>query len=776
MTGSALTAERWARVKATFTEALDHVAPWREAWLAEACAGDQALLDEVRSLLAAYEQPDRFERPAAGLLGDAIRDDGMPSQEGRRLGPYLVARMVGEGGMGAVYEATRVDDDFRKRVAIKMILRARTSATVLRRFLQERRILARLDHRNIAALLDGGVSEDGQPYFAMEFVEGEPIDRWCTSRGLPLRERLQLFRQVCGAVQFAHQNLVIHRDLKPANILVTADGTVKLLDFGVAKLLEDEGTDGGELTVPGVLPFTPAYASPEQKRGEPITTASDIYSLGLVLSRLVPEAGRPRDLDAIVATASHEDHARRYVTAEQLADDLRRWLDGYPVRARHDSPAYRVDRFVRRNRVAVVLAVAATGSLVAGNLVATRQARIAEVEAAKSERVTEFVTGMLRSADPRGEGRDVTVAEALRHAAAVAESTLASEPEVQAAVQTAIARTWVGLGRYDDAEPLFRAALATHRRLGTTGRPFIPRDLQGLGSVHAYRGEFAAAESLFYEALGSFPPEARRRSGDAAGVLNDLGDALQSQGNLAGAEATHREALAIRRRVFGDESVEVAESLNNLAVVLLNRADWPGAEALLRQVLATVRKVRGPEHPDVAAVMSPLATALDEQGKYLVADSYYVATIALKKKVLGEHHPDVVVTLSNYAASLYDRGDRGGAVIASREALSHRGTGLPASHPLFGSALGTMGRSLCETGETGEGERALRQSLELRRAGLPAGHWLIGNSASLLGACLRTEGRGEEARRYLEEGYETLRAARGEEDRRTREARIRLKP
>ena len=754
---SETSAQHWARVKHLFGDALDRPFGDRDAWLVGATDGDAELLAEVRDLLDAHGSADRFETPAASLLGDAFLPDPDPIVEGGRLGPYRIARKVGEGGMGAVYEATRADDDFRKRVAIKMIQHARSSSSVLQRFLRERRILARLDHRNIATLLDGGLSDAGQPYFAMEYVEGEPIDRWCESRALPLAHRLQLFRQACGAVQYAHQNLVIHRDLKPANILVTADGTVKLLDFGVAKLLEAD-TGDGELTVPGVLPFTPAFASPEQKCGGAITTATDIYSLGLVLGRMIPETGRPRDLDAIVRTAAHEDPARRYVTAEQLGDDVRRWVEGYPVRARHDSLAYRLSRFVRRNQVAVTLGMVAFLSLAGGIVLARRQARVAQREAAKAERVTAFVSDMLRSADPRGEGRDVTVAEALRVAADAADTALAGEPDVQAAVRVAIARTWIGLGRYDDAEPLFRAA----------------GDRHGLGMVHAYRGEYAAAESLFRAALLGIPARDRARSGEAAGLLNDLGDALQSMGSLDSAELAHREAMKIRAQVYGDSSVEVAESLNNLAVVELNRSQWAEAESLLRRSLALVRGRRGPEHPDLAAVMSPLATALDEQGKFGPADSFYLATLALKRKVLGETHPEVIVTLGNYAASLFERGDLASATRVSREALALRGAGLPVSHPLWGSSLGTLGRSLCGTGKREEGVRALRESLELRRTGLPAGHWLIGNTASLLGECLLADGKREEAMVLLREGYEILRAARGENDPRTLEAKARL--
>ena len=276
--------DRWERVKELFGELSELDDAQRAARLAGLPAEDDDVRAEVASLLRSADSVgDRFEDAPGARDGDALVAD----MRGQRVGAYEIVAEIGHGGMGTVYEARRVDEQFSKRVAVKMVAGTARTEQAIRRFRRERQLLARLEHRNIATLLDGGVTEQGQPYFVMEYVEGKPIDRWCTDGGLTVRQRLELFRQVCAAVQYAHEHLVVHRDLKPGNILVADDGTVKLLDFGVAKLLDTDVTGDDALTHTGVLPMTAAYASPEQVRGDPVSTASDIYSLGVVLYELL---------------------------------------------------------------------------------------------------------------------------------------------------------------------------------------------------------------------------------------------------------------------------------------------------------------------------------------------------------------------------------------------------------------------------------------------------------------------------------------------------------
>ena len=399
--------DRWQRIEDVFHRAADLPPTDRGAFLASSCAGDPDLRHEVESLLAADEDAGDIIGQAVAEAASSLRLDSESSvRPGSRIGPYAVIALVGRGGMGAVYRAVR-EGEFRMEVAVKLIKRGADTDAALSRFRKERQILAGLQHPNIARLLDGGATDDGLPYFAMEYVAGKPLLEYAAP--LPVRQRLELFRSICAAVQYAHQNLIVHRDLKPGNVLVTADGTPKLLDFGIAKLLD--ATSGGSdptRTIAGTVPMTPDYASPEQVRGEPVTTATDVFSLGVILFELLtggrphrldtysPEAiqkaicrDEPRrpsainrtldsDLDNIVLAALRKEPQRRYASVEQLSEDLRRYLEGRPVRARKDTFAYRATKFVRRNRLGVAAAVLAAAAIVAAIVAVNRQARRAE--------------------------------------------------------------------------------------------------------------------------------------------------------------------------------------------------------------------------------------------------------------------------------------------------------------------------------------------------------------------------------------------------------------
>jgi serine/threonine protein kinase len=413
-------ARRWQRLDTLFSEACEQPPEDREAWLAALPEADRTLTAELRSLLAAHDQGGDFLEAAVAM---AERELGSPAGDvdlnGRTIGAYRVVRLLGRGGMGAVYLAERADQAFRQRVAIKLIPWALASPEARHRFRIERQTLAALNHPHIARLLDGGETEDGLPYLVMEYVDGEPIDVYCKRLGLDIPQRLRLFREVCGAVEHAHRNLVVHRDIKPANILVAADGEVKLLDFGIAKLLPGAEVDATmPLTRAGRLMLTPLFASPEQVRGEPVTTATDVYSLGVLLFRMltgqhpfqlnttspievarvvcVQPPTRPStmasagvggmtlpalrrrlrgDLDTIVLMALRKEPERRYASVEQLSDDIRRHLAQLPLRARSDTLAYRTSMFARRHRLGMAAAALILLSLLGGLWSTLRQAR-----------------------------------------------------------------------------------------------------------------------------------------------------------------------------------------------------------------------------------------------------------------------------------------------------------------------------------------------------------------------------------------------------------------
>ncbi len=423
-----MTQQRWKQVREIFDSALDKPTSDRNEFICETCGTDEGLRQEVLSLLRSFEgHADFLEQPVAPL---AFSEKPADRMEGRMLGQYRLTRCIGKGGMGTVYAASRADKEYTKEVAIKLVRQGMDTEDILRRFRQERQVLAGLDHPNIARLLDGGTTEEGLPYLVMEFVEGVTLDRYAESKNLTINERLKLFCTVCGAVQFAHQSLIVHRDLKPGNIIVAPDGTPKLLDFGIAKLLQPEFD--AELTRTDMRPMTPEFASPEQVRGEPITTASDVYSLGVILYRLItgctpyrsksntildiekaildesperpsvavtrmdgkqPPEGVERarrklsgDLDMIVLMALRKEPGRRYASAEKLADDIQRYLNGMPVSAQSDTVRYRVDKFVRRHKGGVAAAALTAVALVAATVVSVTYARKANIESARAGR------------------------------------------------------------------------------------------------------------------------------------------------------------------------------------------------------------------------------------------------------------------------------------------------------------------------------------------------------------------------------------------------------
>jgi eukaryotic-like serine/threonine-protein kinase len=455
--------ERYQQVKALFQAAMEVTPERRIGFLSAACKGDEELRQEVESLIHAFDDAGDFiEKPAVEPLPPTLPDNQRSPLSGKRIGPYKIVQEIGHGGMGAVYLAVRADDEVRKRAAIKLVRRGMDTESILRRFRHERQILASLDHPNIARFLDGGTTEDGLPWLALEYVEGMPIDEYCDRHQLSTVERLQIFRTVCSAVQHAHQNLVVHRDLKPSNILITADGTPKLLDFGIAKILNPELSSYTiDPTVAGMQLMTPGYASPEQVRGETITTATDVYSLGVVLYELLtghrpyhvstlspqevervvceqepakpstivarteiitrdsphaattitpenvskkrneqPEKLRRKlvgDLDNIVLMALRKDAQRRYASVEQLSEDIRRHLEGLPVVARTDTFVYRTQKFVQRNKTAAIAAVLLSLTLLGGIIATSWQAYIARTERAKAQQRFDDIRGLATS-------------------------------------------------------------------------------------------------------------------------------------------------------------------------------------------------------------------------------------------------------------------------------------------------------------------------------------------------------------------------------------------
>lgn len=792
-------AERWARL----TDSLDmahRASPADRPELLERLRQEHPdLFPELDGLLEALATGgDRFERVAVADEVFADLPGATTIGPGTAVGPYRLVRLIGAGGMGEVYEAVR-SDDIAKRVALKLVSAAGLARSV-ERFRQERRILARLDHRNIAALLDGGTTDDGRLYYAMEFVEGGPITAVCRADGVGVEQRVGLIRQVLTGLEYAHRSLVVHRDLKPANIFVASDGTVKLLDFGIAKVLGDAEA---EETRPADRFLTPAYASPEQLRGEPATTASDVYAVGLVLYEiltgtrpargavgstrpdLVPPSEVNRawaatlrgDLDTIVATAIHDDPDRRYGSAAAMNADLDRWARGLPIAARSDSIGYRTGKFIRRHRAATAAGLLAAVAATAGVLATLNQSRVAALErdraeqaAVRSARVTAYLSGMLRSADPRGDGRETTVAQALDSAAARATRELEAEPEVLAAVLSSIGQSYLGLGRLDEADRVLSTALELHRAAAGRTGPALSSALADVARVRAERGDAAAAESLFRAALAAQPGD----SAALARTLNDLGDVLQYRGNLVEAEATHRRALAIRERILDSLHPDVAASYHNLSVVLTQRGDPSEGERLEREALRRIEAAVGPDHPDVAVALSALAFLIEDRGQLDEAEELYRRVLRIRERALGTDHPEFLGALNRLGYLELDLGRPDSALALATRVLSTRGSALPDAHPTVASTLVLAGRAHLARGNPAAADVVLTEALRLRRASLPPDHWLIAAAETFQAEASHRLGRHEEALRLATRSHAGLLAGRGPNHTLTRDAASRL--
>ncbi|MFL6233961.1 MAG: protein kinase domain-containing protein [Thermoanaerobaculia bacterium] len=711
-----------ARWEELFDELVELAQPDRARRLDGIAEADPALAARLARLLEADgETSDFLARPAAEILGAGADGSSLPA--GTRVGSWRLLELLGRGGMGEVYLAERDEGTFTQRAALKLIKQGMDSRAIVRRFVRERQILSRLEHPGIARLLDGGSAEDGRPFFVLERVEGVPIDEHCRARGLVLEERLRLVQGVCAAVDSAHHNLVVHRDLKPANILVTADGTVKLLDFGIAKLLSggEEEEETAHLTQLGARVLTPAYAAPEQILGEPVTTATDVYALGVLLFELITgalphtreqrslsslasgiereTAERPSgvlrradtrlarqvagDLDLIVLTAMRRDPARRYASAAALADDLGRFLAGRPVRARPDSRGYRLRKFISRNRLPVAVAALGLIALLAGLGMALWEAhaarlaaRRADAEAMRAERVKSFLLSVFRQSDPdQADGAAVSAREILEKGAQRIDVELAGEPVMQAEVLDAVANIEANLGLTEAALAHARKALALREDHLPRGDVRIAQSRVLLGEAQRIHGDLAGARQTLEKALAETVAARGADSLEAAEAQRSLAGTLHDPADRPRGIELLRQALATIRRRSGDGSIETAETLSQLGNKLEEGEQYKEAEKVYRESLARLERAFGPRHPKVAMAQTNLAGLMDRLSRPQEARKLLEAAIATQRAVLGPRHLDLGQTLFSYGLLLEGRQELKAADAALEEALGIFGTG-----------------------------------------------------------------------------------------------------
>ena len=734
----------WERIEALFFEALERPEGERAAFLAGACAGRPELRAEIEAMLAVHDDDTgmKVERVLLDTTGREAQAGGLdprpavPDRAGQRIGPWRLERPLGHGGMGEVWLAARAAGEYDQRAAVKLVRPGWRAAQLVPRFRHERQLLARLEHPNIARLLDGGLTEDGFPYLAMEFVDGRTVTEWCEARGASTRDRLVLFRTICEAVRFAHTNLVVHRDLKPQNILVTADGRPVLLDFGIAKLLDpDDGAPPPTRDEDRVL--TPEHAAPEQLRGEVATTATDVWALGVLLYELLTGArpftgldctptelerrvllveppppstaagSRERahalrgDLDRIVMKALQKEPARRYRSAEDLGEDVDRWLSGLPVRATPDSFGYRARKFVRRNRAALAIAGFVGMLVLAFGVVAAWQARriakerdLAVSAREDSDAAVSMLVDIFRTGDPRAvQGGDSlrigdllqqaeaklttstesprvrtklwrTLAEvhgirsrfeaqrsALDHALAAARES-GQERDV-AAVLHEQARYVMGSEGFAAAEPLLRESLARHEALYGPDADEVAVVAQDLASVVTEADEQARLlERVLTVQRRNFARATQSDSSSLASALNGLGSVQFYHRRMAAAEAAFAESRRLIEAIHPEDHPDVVSVRSNEAVSLQVLGRFPEAEALLREVLASRRRVFGNETAWVASSLGNLGVCLANEGKYAEAIAVLREALETAEKTLGPEHRDTGGYRSDLAISL----------------------------------------------------------------------------------------------------------------------------
>ena len=756
---------------------------------------DEWVAVRVERLLELAEGSDAVVSPGgalAGPFGEALSNalvDGDPVPLGW-VGNYRIVREIARGGMSVVYLAARAGADFEQVAAVKVMKRGFDTDELLRRFSQERRILASLDHPAIARLFDGGATDDGRPYIVMEYVAGTSIGRYCVERGLGLSERLRLFLDVARAVEYAHRHLVVHRDLKPGNVLVSDDGRVKLLDFGIAKLLDDSG-DGVHTQAAQRL-MTPEYASPEQRLGGPITTASDVYQLGLLLYELTTgrrpdaadgalEAAMPRltsagarasrnnsrvdrDLSSVISMALQADPAQRYASAAQFADDVERYLTSAPVLARRPTTAYRMRKFVKRHPAAVTTAAAFLVATVAYATVLTKQARAlaeartrAEASADTASQVAGFMVDVFALANPaKGERANVTARELLDAGASRLESELRDQPELLAEMLRAAGKSYFGLGLNAEAERLLRRSVDLLRPLPTASHA-LARSINDLGLLRHEQGQASEARTLLTEALMVRRSIYGVEHPEVAESLHGLGRVEAAAGDHAAAERLFRDALSMRERMLGRDDVDTARTLQGLGNALRAAGRLEEAEPPLREAMRIREAALGVEHPDTTDSLNAVALLLRDRGNAADAEPLLRRALDANRRRLGSRHPYVATNMNNLALILRDLGHHDRAEPLYREALEILRTAYGREHPRVAIALFNLGTVLQDLRQYGEAEPLFREALAIDRKMLGDAHQEVAVDRIHLGHLLYLQGKIEDAERLLRPALTDLR-------------------
>lgn len=783
--------------------------------LRKRCRGDLELKDQVINLLESIENSSEYwdslfesNRLFIGDLTQNFNDSKngnrdlsavpIPGIEGEipeRIGLYSIQKRIGLGGMGEVFLASRIDEKFHQNVALKLIRHGISSYDQAKRFEQERTILSSLNHPNIARLLDGGISEDGRSYYVMEYVDGIAINKYCKKNGCSLNQRLRLFKQVCKAVQYAHSNFIVHRDLKPDNLLVNKDGVVKILDFGIAKMIDDSLDEQALLqTNVGLRMLSLKYAAPEQITLEPITTATDIYSLGVLLYELLTgshplklkgktlqeteyiirnlEPDRPSsipgklqgklkgDLDAIILKALRKEPTERFKSAQNLLEDIEHFENSKPVTARRDTVSYRTKKFISRHSLPLFFSCLIFILVISFTFFYTyrisQEKQVAEFQAQKAEQVTMFLMDMFEASSPsQTGGENLNVRDMLIRGENEA-GKLEGYPELKAQMYEVIGEVYRRLGQYEKSESLLRQSLQIRQEIYGNYHSETVSTFDKLGLLLINKGNFFTADSILTLALDIRENQINSTGPALAQTLSNLAYATRRIGDNETAEELYRRSLAIREEHLGPDHPLTLENMNSLGVVLHYKAKYRETEELFRKILERRQNLLAPLHPDIAVSQNSLGALLMNLGNYQEADSLLMEALNVRKKLYGNEHPYVALTLNNLAISHLEQNKLEEASEYVQEAYRIRIKQLGDNHTNTALSKFTMAKLMLKTNQPDSALHLYEDAYRTFQTNLSENHSFTAQSLLGIGTALMDKQDLDKARHYFEEGYRKI--------------------
>ncbi len=795
------------RAAEIFLEAVTLDAETRVRFVTDMCGSESQLLNEVNTLLEAANESENYFLNLAGKVSlGALASDEESLPADKVIGQWRLRKRIGRGGMGAVYLAERADEQFEQLAALKILPTGLDTDQARARFLVERQILARLVHDNIARLLDGGVTEEGVPFFVMDYVEGVPIDVYCVEHRLGKHQRLQLVLDIVKAVQYAHRNLIIHRDLKPNNVLVTKSGQVRLLDFGIAKILEPNAGDA-DLTRMTQRPATPTFSSPEMLRGEPVDVTTDVYSIGVLIYLLLTgktpltyegaslaemcerastdipplmSSIRPElrgDLDAVVAKALAKDPAERYESVESFGNDIRNYLAALPVMAKAPSGVYRARKFLARHRLGVAFAAFAVMALstIAGlainsALTAEEQARTVALERDRAEETIDFLISIFDSADPNIAPGEQTAFQILENGRAQIASELSEMPAVQAELLKTMSLAYQSLRLVDESRDVLEQERqvrgAANGEQSTEYADVLIRLSQAADVGGDYEASLAFGQQALEisVALGHLP-------GQAAGHTR-VGRILHLQGDFDGANSGYRQALELYVSEFGADSLQVSQTLSHLGNLLNHQESFAEAVTVFERALRIRRLHIDGDSSEITEILLGLAATLKNQGKLDEAEAAFVSAFEMNDRLYGTDNSYNLYVVHGLGSVAQERGQYDLAIDRYEDAIRLIEMHTPGS-PNSAFAYANIGKANMLRDRMDLAVPALRNAVAIFESRLP-GHWLLGDVRWRLGRCLLDTGDYEEAEQLIVSGGEIIEERWGSDHQRTREAQAAL--